>query len=229
MGRNKQRCIAVALCLLLGLAGCAQGKSQPKEHSKAPEPSAQMPAQSRQSEQDLPLRSESYAALLKEGTYYLDCTALLTVEGLTLSNDMLIAVRGEDCSVTISGDLGGLPSTLRVLTLGAESYLMDDENRTYSPIDGAALQGAFDTDFSRLTYRGSGEDAFDTATLFYEEYAEGDGRVRFFFDGDRLLGLTRTVLDTQVDEIALRINGLSGNIPDRTLELPIGYTRQDAA
>lgn len=225
---------AAALCVLMMLAGCA------KQSSAAPSQAASVQAvdapQSVSQVESAPsaaapaLRSEPYAALLAAKTYYLDCTVLLEVEGLRLSNRMVVAVRGDDYSVTVTGEMGGTPATLlRVLALDGQVYLVDDEKRTYAPAGESAAAGGFDTDFSRLVYRASGEGAFDGATLAYEEYAEGDGTLRFYFDKDTLAGVTRSIQDSMISEITLKIRGLSSNIPEGTLQIPPGYLLRETA
>lgn len=170
--------------------------------------------------------AERYAEILRGGTYYIDCTAVIEMEGMQLENTMLIAVKGGNSSVSVSSDLSGALVTLRTLVYDGNVYQINDAQRSYTQIDPAQSANSFDTDFSALNYIGEGTGTFFGETLPCSEYERGEQTIRFFLNGNTLLGLTQSITDEQVGEIMLKINGLSANIPDRLVELPIGYSKE---
>ncbi|KAF5034582.1 hypothetical protein DSECCO2_594570 [anaerobic digester metagenome] len=170
--------------------------------------------------------AERYADILRGGTYYIDCTAVSEMEGMQLENTMLIAVKGGNSSVSVSSDLSGALVALRTLVYDGNVYQINDAQRSYTQIDPAQSANSFDTDFSALNYVGEGTGTFFGETLPCSEYERGEQTIRFFLNGNTLLGLTQSITDEQVGEIMLKINGLSANIPDRIVELPIGYSKE---
>lgn len=209
----------------LGLSSAApsgvpgsQGQSQSEMGSQ--------PAESGESASQEANSAERYADILRGGAYYIDCTAVIEMEGMQLENPMLVAVRGENSSISVSSDLSGASVTIRTLVFDGNVYRINDAQRSYTQIDPEQSANSFDTDFSELRYLGEGSGAFLGETRPCSEYARGEQTVRFFFDGGTLVGLTQSITDEQVGEIMLKINGLSPNIPGKLVELPIGYTKE---
>lgn len=228
----------ILLCVIMIALSTACGKRNLESASPMAQESAQQ-SQSTPAEVTLPQESssadsqleenlaENYAAILRNGNYYIDCTAVIEVQGMQLENPMLIAVAGENSSISISSDLSGVRTTLRTLTYEGNIYQVNDAQRSYRQIDPSQSMNSFDTDFSQLRYVGEGEELFCGETRLYAAYERGDDQtVRFFFDGKTLLGLTQPIMDDQADEMVLKINGLSPNIPQHLIEMPIGYTKQ---
>lgn len=170
--------------------------------------------------------AEKYADILRSGTYYIDCTAVIAMEGMQLENPMLIAVKGGNSSISVSNDLSGTPVTIRTLVFDGEVYRINDAQRSYMQIDPEQSANSFDTDFSELRYIGESSASFLGEALPCSEYARGEQTVRFFFDGDTLAGMTQSITGEQVGEVMLKIKGLSPNIPGKLVELPIGYTKE---
>lgn len=170
--------------------------------------------------------AERYADILRGGVYYIDCTAVVEIEGMQLENPMLIAVRDGNSSVSVSSNLSGALVTIRTLMYDGNVYQIDDTQRSYAQIDPEQSANSFDTDFSELGYIGEATGDFLGETLPCLEYARGDQIIRFFLDGSTLLGMTQSITDEQASEITLKINGISTNLPDHLVELPIGYTKE---
>ncbi len=170
--------------------------------------------------------AEKYADTLIGGTYYIDCIAVIEMDGMQLENPMLIAVKEGNSSISVSSDLSGAPVTIRTLVFDGEVYRINDAQRSYTQIDPEQSANSFDTDFAGLRYLGEGTARFLGETRPCSEYARGEQIIRFFLDNGTLVGLTQTVADEQVEQIMLKINGLSSNIPNRLVELPLGYTKE---
>ena len=172
--------------------------------------------------------AEMYAKILRSGTYYIDGTAVISFEGMTLENPMLIAVQEGNASVSISSDLSGATVTLRTLDYDGKTYSIDDAQRTYAEIeaDQTANANRFNIDYSELTFTGEGTHDFCGEMLPFTEYQQGEDTVRLYFNSNTLVGLSRTISDEQLGELVLKIKGLSGNIPARLVEMPIGYTKE---
>ena len=170
--------------------------------------------------------AEKYADILVGGTYYIDCVAVIEMDGMQLENPMLIAVQDGNSSISVSSDLSGALVTIRTLVFDGGVYRINDAQRSYTQIDPEQSANSFDTDFAGLQYVGEGTGRFLGETRPCSEYARGEQTIRFFLEDGTLVGLTQTVADEQVEEIMLRINGLSGNIPNKLVELPLGYTKE---
>ncbi|MFV0498396.1 MAG: hypothetical protein ACK5L0_09575 [Candidatus Fimivivens sp.] len=170
--------------------------------------------------------AEKYADILKSGTYYIDCNAVVEMEGMQLENAMLIAVDNGNSSISISSDLSGALVTIRTLIYEDNIYQINDAQRSYIQIDAAQSANSFDTDFTQLQYVGESVGSFLGETLPCSEYQRGNQTIRLFFDGNVLRGMTQSIDEAQANEIVLKINGLSPNIPDKLVALPLGYTKE---
>ncbi|MDF3005223.1 MAG: hypothetical protein K0S22_1695 [Oscillospiraceae bacterium] len=170
--------------------------------------------------------AEKYVDILKSGTYYIDCNAVIQMEGMQLENTMLIAAKDGNSSISVSSDLSGTLVTIRTLVYEGNVYQINDAQRSYMQIDTAQSGNRFDIDFTNLRYVGESTGSFLGKTLPCSEYARGEQTVRLFFDGNTLLGMTQSITDEQANEIVLKINGLSANIPDQLVAMPIGYTKE---
>ena len=148
------------------------------------------------------------------------------MEGMQLENTMLIAAKDGNSSISVSSDLSGTLVTIRTLVYEGNVYQINDAQRSYMQIDAAQSANRFDIDFTNLRYVGESTGSFLGKTLPCSEYARGEQTVRLFFDGNTLLGMTQSITDEQANEIVLKINGLSANIPDQLVAMPIGYTKE---
>ncbi|HWP52057.1 MAG TPA: hypothetical protein VN626_10220 [Clostridia bacterium] len=223
------------IILIMLSTACSErnlGLSSPYASSVAPSGQSQPQAASQSSEnsasasQAATNAAAKYADILSKGTYYIDCTAAIEMEGMQLENTMLIAVKNGNSSISVSSDLSGMLVTMRTLVFDGNVYQVNDAQRSYTQIDSEQSANSFDTDFSSLRYIGEGIGTFFGETLPCSEYERGEQTVRFFLNDNTLLGLTQSIIDEQVSEIMLKINGLSANIPDKLVEMPIGYTKE---
>lgn len=190
--------------------------SKPKKEEKEPEP-----------EENKSLKlAKSYAELLTSGKYYIDCVAVIEYEGMTLENPMLIAVDGENSSISVSSDLTGTMKTIRTLTFDGAVYMVNDEQRSYMQIDESQAASSFNTVFDEMEHIGEGTGDFCGEEHEYIEFACGEDSVKLFFEKDALIGMTRSIEEGEVSQTALKINGISQNIPDRLVAMPLGYTKQ---
>lgn len=170
--------------------------------------------------------AEKYVEILKSGTYYIDCNAVIEMEGMQLENAMLIAAKDGNSSISVSSDLSGTLVTIRTLVYDGNVYQINDAQRSYMKIDAAQSANSFDTDFSNLRYVGESTAPFLGETLPCSEYARGEQAIRFFFEGNTLLGMTQSITDDRANEIVLKVTGLSSNIPDQLVAMPLGYTKE---
>lgn len=229
--------IIVLLTAALLLAGCSE-----RNLEKKPQNSESGQSSSSQIESSEPVKeenstpekkenktlklAESYAEMLSSGKYYIDCVAVIEYEGMTLTNPMLIAVEGENSSISVSSDLSGTMQTIRTLTVDGNVYMVNDEQRSYTQVDGAMSANSFNTDFAEMECVGEGREKFDGEELDFIEFACGEDSVKLFFADERLVGMTRSIAQGDVNETVLKINGISQNIPDRLTAMPLGYTKQ---
>lgn len=184
------------------------------------------PAESDESPSQPVNAAERYADILRSGTYYIDCDVVIEMEGMQLENAMLIAVSDSNSSISVSSDLSGGLVTIRTLIYEDNVYQINDAQRSYIQIDASQSANSFDTDFTELHYVGESNGPFLGETLPCSEYKRGDQTVRLFLDGNTLLGMTQSIAEEQANEIVLKINGLSPNIPDQLVALPLGYTKE---
>lgn len=219
------------------LAGCSERSLDKNPQSSEPEAPVSSQIESSepvseeseapQTEENKRLKlAESYSEILSSGKYYIDCTAVIEYEGMTLTNPMLIAVDGENSSISVSSDLSGTMQTIRTLTFDGEVYMVNDEQRSYMQLDSAQVSNSFNTDFSDMEHIGEGTEKFDGEEREFIEFDCGESVVKLFFADDRLIGMTRSLADDDVEQTVLKINGISQNIPDRLVAMPIGYTKQ---
>lgn len=221
--------LLLALMLAISFTACkkrdtlkSEAPPSSPEASSVIEPSSQTP--SSESEPEPEKQSQKYIDLLKGGSYYVDGTAIISVMGMKMESQMIIAVKGADSSISVTNDMTGIPITIRTLTIDGKSYTVNDSNKTYSEAEAAMSLGSFNTDFSSVEYSGEGTGDFDGEQLYFEEYSRGEDSVKLFFKDGRIAGLSLSVPDMEMGDVYIRINGLSENIPDHLVEMPIGYT-----
>ncbi len=234
--RMRQLSLMILLTLLISVsAACGKrdlGLSEavptamPSSQSQPQSASESQPAESGASAAKTADIAEKYADILRNGTYYIDCTVVIDMEGMQFENPMLIAVRGDNSSISVSSDLSGALVTMRTLVFDGDAYQINDAQRSYTQIDPGQSANSFDTDFSELRYIGESTGTFLGETRPCSEYVRGEQTIRFFFDGSTFVGLTQSITDEQVGEITMKINGLSANIPGKLVELPVGYARE---
>lgn len=231
--------IVALIAAALLLAGCSERNLDQKPQGLDKEPvsssqsdsgktaSKQEKQEPQETEENKSLKlAKSYAEILSSGKYYIDCTAVIEYEGMTLTNPMLIAVDGENSSISVSSDLSGAMQTIRTLTFDGAVYMINDEQRSYMQIDDAQVSNSFNTDFSDMKYIGEGNEKFDGSEHDFIEFDCGGDSVKLFFDNDRLIGMTRSIADGEISQTVLKISGISQNIPDRLVAMPLGYTKQ---
>lgn len=191
----------------------SQAGSQPDSSSEAHSQKSENPA-------------EQYADILTSGTYYIDCTAVVEMEGMQLENAMLIAAKDGNSSISVSSDLSGTLVTIRTLVYDGNVYQVNDAQRSYQQIEPEQSANSFDIDFSKLRYVGESSGTFLNETRPCWEYERAGQTIRFFLNGDSLIGMTQSITDEQASEIMLKINGLSANIPGQLVQMPMGYTKE---
>ncbi len=211
----------------LGLSSSAAPKAESSSQSQVPALSEPVPVSSGEAtSQTLANSAERYADILRGGTYYIDCNAVIEMEGMQLENGMLIAVEDGNSSISVSSDLSGALVTIRTLVFDGNVYQINDAQRSYQQIEPEQSANSFDTDFSALRYVGEGSGTFLDETRPCWEYERSGQTVRFFLNGGALMGMTQSITDEQASEITLKINALSANVPGQLVQMPIGYTKE---
>lgn len=230
--KHAEKIILLAILIVI-FAACSErdlkmSSSEQVSHSESQNQSQQLSSQESNEDSSEPevVNSQKYADILKSGNYYIDCIAVIDMQGMKLENSMLIAVKDGNSSISVSSDLTGSLVTIRTLIYDGNVYTINDTQRSYIQIEPSEIKDSFNTDYSKLSYIGESEGEFCDETLSCSEYSEGEDIVRFFFKENKLVGITRSISDDQVSEMALIINGVSSNIPDHLIEVPIGYTKQ---
>lgn len=231
----KRKMLILLAILAIICAACSQRtlktvkvSTESEERESQSEASSQSAPQESESEKPSAAQklSQQYAKMLLEKKYYIDCTAVINMEGMTLENSMLIAVEGENSSISVSSDLSGTMKTMRTLTFEGNIYMVNDAQRTYMQIEASQSANSFNTDFSELQYEQNETADFCGEEKPCESYSCGEDTVRFFFENNALIGITRSIKDEQLNEMTLKVNGVSQNIPDRLVAMPLGYTKQ---
>lgn len=229
---KKLTALLLAMLLALSFTACKKRdalKEESSEPAPAPapaviEPSSQQPSSEPEAEPEK--LSQKYMDMLLGGTYYVDGTAIISVMGMKMESQMIIAVKGADSSISVTNDMTGFPITIRTITIDGKSYSVNDSDKSYSEAGSEMSLGSFNTDFSGVEYAGEGTGEFDGEELYYEEYTRGEDGVKLFFKDDKIAGLALVMPDMDMGEVHIRINGISENVPEHLVELPIGYTKK---
>lgn len=223
--------LLLAALLLFGcskrdLSGEKQPSEPPKQEQIMEETSVSEPVSEPEKKEPKEPLSKKYAKMLQSQKYYIDCTAEIETEGMSFSNSMLIAVDGDNSSITVSSDLTGTLVTIRTLTLDGNIYMVNDTARSYMQIPPEQAANSFNTDFSDMEYIGEGSGDFCGEELYFEEYSKGDESIKLYFKDDNLTGLSRSIEDEEISEMTLKIAAISQNIPEKLITMPIGYQQQ---
>ena len=158
----------------------------------------------------------AYIDVLNSDSYYMKYRSLTESAGQTMESTMETAVNG-DVSVLIA-IIGGKENI--IIFRDDKMHLVDHINKKVfiSPAGISSNKGVLPTTDYVFQDRGSSE--LFGVSHNYEDYATEDGVIRFFFEGDKLLGFESDGGDSRVQ---MEILELSKNIPPGIFDLPEGY------
>ena len=214
----------LALLVIIPLAGC--GKSEQSNDSSVQDSEQNTSNDSGQNSGNTGLSdrlASVYLDMFKDGKYYMKARMGVGLGGETQDVIQEIAIDGDNFaskSIVAGQDVS-------LVLKDGKMYTISHNEKTIMimPFDSSLLDDSGKFPGEGYTFVDSG-----TAELFgtpqkYEEYSvAGAGNVRFFFDGNQLIGYESSNEDVTVQ---MEIIELSSTIPAGMFDIPTGYEVMD--
>jgi len=180
------------------------------EEAEEPEESATMPEMGDR-------LAKAYKDLMASGKYYMKYR--MTADGESI--DAEIAYNGDDFATKTV--VGGTEN--RMIIKDKKMYMIDHDTKTVMIMSSADFEEEEeDIDYAGLVFVKDGQGDFLGQTLPYEEYSEDGTLVKYFFQGNKLVGMEMNI-DGMIQ--VLEIFELSGNIPSGMFDIPKDYEQQN--
>jgi len=113
----------------------------------------------------------------------------------------------------------------RMLILKNRTYILMDDDKLMNILDIAVTKDTGAIETGNLTKKGTGRDEFDNRELPYDEYLDNnDGKVRFFLENNKLVGI-RTIDNGDIRDMIIDV--FDKNIPDNIFDIPKNYKLMD--
>ncbi|NLO97115.1 MAG: hypothetical protein GX091_03425 [Peptococcaceae bacterium] len=229
--------ISLSVILFLLLSGCGGSKETGKsteqkdiakqeqsQPTQSPDEENKTPDQAKGSEK---VQSEemsqmgdrlatTYKDLMASGKYYMKYR--MTANGETIEAE--IAYKGDDFATKTVMD--GIEN--RMVVKDQKMYLIDSETKTVTIMSSDPIEEEEDVNYAGLVFVKEGKEDFLGQTLPYEEYSEDGFLVKYFFQGNKLVGMEIT--DEESTQV-LEILELSDNIPPIMFDIPADYEQQN--
>lgn len=163
------------------------------------------------------LLSSAYVDMMKGNEYLMKYKFTMDYGGQSMEVEATIAKKGEDMA-TISDMLGTETTTI---IKDSKVYMVDHNSKTVTamaqtPDESAVAAGSGSINMDGVTYLGTGnEDG-----LVYEEYSTSECKVKYYFDGKKLV---KMAVDVNGQTMVMEILEMSKDVPDSMFEIPAGY------
>ena len=183
-----------------------EAQAEEAEEPEEPEESATMPEMGDR-------LAKAYKDLMASGKYYMKYR--MTADGESI--DAEIAYNGDDFATKTV--VGGTEN--RMIIKDKKMYMIDHDTKTVMIMSSADFEEEEeDIDYAGLVFVKDGQGDFLGQTLPYEEYSEDGTLVKYFFQGNKLVGMEMNI-DGMIQ--VLEIFELSGNIPAGMFDIPKDY------
>ena len=163
------------------------------------------------------LLSSAYVDMMKGNEYFMKYKFTMDYGGKSMEIEATMAKKGEDMAMV--SDMMGTETT--TIIKDSKIYMVDHNSKTVTamaqtPDDNAAAAGAGSINMEGVTYLGTGnEDG-----LTYEEYSTSECKVKYYFDGKKLV---KMAVDLNGQTMVMEILEMSKDVPDSMFEIPAGY------
>jgi hypothetical protein len=224
----KNKAIAILLILILTLllpAGCS-GNQPPQGNGNVGQDPVVQP-------EDNPLASDetedisndpsseiklavAYTDILNSGVYYMKYRNLMETADQINESTMEVAVNGNDRALIAM--IGGNENI--IIVKDEKVHVVDHNNKKIFVLPADVSTNKPVLPSSEYNYKSSGSVELFGVLRSYEDYTTEAGDIRFFFDGDKLLGFESSFGDIRVK---MEVLELSTIVPPGIFDLPEGY------
>lgn len=162
------------------------------------------------------LLSSDYADLMNSGKYFLQYKATINAGNMQGQATVIFAMDGDNSSSIM--EFNGMRT--RTITINKKNYIFDDDSKTY--FINTVYDGTDEpmTLTENIKYLGSGQETINGKDLVYEEYNSDGGKIKYYFDGDKLFGISSMHNDAS---IFMEIIELSNKVTDDMFKIPSDY------
>ncbi|HHV64614.1 MAG TPA: hypothetical protein GXX46_06025 [Peptococcaceae bacterium] len=233
--KNKKLVLFISLIFLvfISLSGCGGGK--PADTPSAPaqsEPAAENPGDSPEKEptgepagegDELGKRlSKVYTDMMQSGKYYMKYRVTVDVEGQKATAVIEAAVDGDDSAIISSIDGG----KSHMIFKDDKTYLIDYESKSVLVMGSGTREDMDEAEIETdgLTYKGAGHGEFLGKNLLYEEYTTDTGTLKFYFDGNKLVGME--VIEEGISQ-TMEILEMKADYPSDIFTIPADFTLEE--
>lgn len=211
--------LLIALLLMTAAAGC--GAPQASQDTPRSGGSVENSAGSGAVPDALgDLLAKTYTDLLQSGSYLLHYQGTVSADGMTVEMEAIYATDGKTVSTTMTSE----GYTTHVLMQDDAYYVLNDAAKTYTVLEvPPELADPFSGE--AMEYVGKGTATVDGKEMAYEEYDDGVGVMRFYFDDKTLYAIAQ---QSDQGETVLKVLELSDRVTLEMLSIPDTYTQADA-
>lgn len=211
--------LIISIIVIFASSGCSSNTGDPDDDSKDNAPSEEVvPDETDDSKSnDMgELLSGDYAELMKSGKYFLKYKGSMSSENVSTEAIVTFAADGDKSSAIM--EFQGMKT--RIITINKKAYVLDDENKTYfiNPVydenDNTIISS------EAMEYLGNGKETVNGKDLVYEEYDSDTGKIKYYFDDEKLYGISSYNSDSSV---FMEILELSDNVDDAMFRIPSDY------
>ena len=162
--------------------------------------------------------ASAYIDMLASGTYFLKYIGETEFQGMEL--DVLTEAAVRDGDMAILSRFGDDFST-HIVLVGDKVYIIDHENETVAVMDeGDEMPSGDILPESGYIFVREGTSELLGVTRAYEEYYTDGGDVKFYFDGDDLIGFELWYMDVAMQ---MEVLEMSSKIPPDIFDIPQRY------
>ncbi len=224
--------IMILLLVALFLTSCSSGTStQPEQPTSEPPVVSQEPA--KESESTTPVNpvktsgegklSEVYQKMMKSGRYTMKYKTIMDMDGNEVEMEITMAVMDGMSAMVMDSDM------LESITINRDGniYIISHENKTMMVLpEGTQMETEEESitpvELGEYTmeYAGSGKEDFMGKERKYEEYVMEEGKVKYYFDGNDLEGISSSIGEHTT---LMEIEEMSDTVDETLFELPLGY------
>lgn len=163
------------------------------------------------------LLSSAYVDMMKGNEYLMKYKFTMDYGGQSMEIEATMGKKGDDMAMI--SDMMGTKTT--TIFKDDKVYMVDHNSKTVTamaqtPDESAAAAGSGSINMEGVTYLGTGnEDG-----LVYEEYSTSECKVKYYFDGKKLV---KMAVDVNGQIMVMEILEMSKDVPADMFEIPAGY------
>ncbi|MGI6677941.1 MAG: hypothetical protein ACOX2Q_02355 [Dehalobacterium sp.] len=165
--------------------------------------------------------SAAYVDMMKSENYTMKYKTIMDIDGTDMEVDVTMAVSKDRTAVKMES----ASFSANTIMKEDKSYIVDHDSKRvivmpFNPDDNLDSPQLQEIDAGGMEFVGTGTGTFMGSNRDYEEYLTEDTRIRYYFDGDDLVGME--IITDDVTTLMI-IEDMSDKIDESMFEIPNDY------